>query len=371
MDYRDSGVNIDLGDDASKILYNAAKLTWQNRAGKLGEVVEVFSDFSGLRAIKVGGLPDDTYMSINFDGIGTKVELAERQGKHDTVAFDLFAMVCDDAVVRGAEPVIIGSILDVKSLGTNDGSHIDLVRQLATGYVNAAREANVAVVNGEVAELGARINGYGAFNYNWGAGVVWLARKSRMISGLAIKPGDYVVTLQEEGLRSNGLSLVRRVMTETYGNTWHAMTLDDKTLGDLALHPSRIYAKAIADMFGYFDKDPSADIHGVAHITGGGIPGKLGRALKASGYGARLHNLFDPCHLMIHCQELGNVSDEEAYHTWNMGNGMLIITPHPYAVCDVASKHGIRAKVCGEITRQPGIMIANRGYWRNKEDLVL
>src|SRR3989344_6275503 len=97
---------------ASKILYEAAKLTWKNRTGRLGEVVELFDDFSGLRAINVGGLPEDAYMNIGFDGVGTKIELAERIAKHDTVAHDLLAMVCDDAVVRGAEPVIVGSILD-------------------------------------------------------------------------------------------------------------------------------------------------------------------------------------------------------------------------------------------------------------------
>ena len=103
--YADAGVHIELGDDASKVLYEAAKATWQNRKGNLGEVVELFQDFSGLRAIHVGGLPNGTYMNLSFDGVGTKMELAERICKHDTVAHDLFAMVCDDAIVRGAEPV--------------------------------------------------------------------------------------------------------------------------------------------------------------------------------------------------------------------------------------------------------------------------
>ena len=191
--YENSGVNIKLGEDASKVLYEAAKLTWKNRKGKLGEVVEIFSDFSGLRAVNVGGLPDDTYMNIGFDGVGTKVEIAERTKRHETVAFDLFAMVCDDAVVRGAEPVLVGSILDVKSLGNEDESYLNLVKQLALGYINAAEEANVSIVNGEIAELGSRVQGYGPFNYNWGASVVWFARKDRMITGNEIKPNDKLV----------------------------------------------------------------------------------------------------------------------------------------------------------------------------------
>ena len=188
-DYESAGVNIELGDDASKVLYEAARHTWSNRSGRVGEIYTPFDDFSGLRAVKIGGLPEDTVMSFGFDGIGTKVELAERMGKHDTVAYDLFAMVCDDAMVRGGEPALVGSILDVRSLGGNGTSYIDFVKQLAKGYIEAAKDANVAVINGEIAELGARIKGRGVFNYNWGAGCVWFAREGRLFKGDEIKRG--------------------------------------------------------------------------------------------------------------------------------------------------------------------------------------
>ncbi|MCX6741925.1 MAG: hypothetical protein NTX24_01980 [Candidatus Pacearchaeota archaeon] len=120
--YADSGVNIEFGDDVSRVLYEAAKQTWKNRDGRIGEIIVPFDDFSGLRAIDVGGLPKGTLMNIGFDGIGTKVEVAERMSCHRTAAFDLFAMICDDAVVRGAEPVLVGSILDVKTLTKPDGT---------------------------------------------------------------------------------------------------------------------------------------------------------------------------------------------------------------------------------------------------------
>src|SRR3989338_7492340 len=156
--YADSGVNIYLGDDVSKILYNAAKQTWSNRKGRLGEVIVPFDDFTGVRAIDVSNLPAGTLMNIGFDGVGTKIELAEGLSDHTTIAYDLFAMVCDDAVVRGAEPVLVGSILDVYSIGKNGNSFIEQIKQLAQGYINAAKEANVAIVNGEVAELGDRVH---------------------------------------------------------------------------------------------------------------------------------------------------------------------------------------------------------------------
>jgi len=284
-DYKEAGVDIDLGDDASKVLYNAAKTTWNNRKGNLGEVVELYSDFSGLRAINVGNLPKDTYMNMGFDGVGTKMELAERTSNHETIAYDLFAMVCDDAVVRGAEPVLVGSLLDVKSLGNEEESYIDFVKHLAIGYINAAKDANVAIVNGEIAELGSRVNGYGPFNYKWGAGVVWFGKKDKMITGYKIQDGDYIVALKEDGFRSNGLSLVRKIMKDKFGEEWQENYQNGESIAKFVLHPSKIYSKAVVDMIGGVFDEPKVDIHGIVHITGGGIPGKLGRVLKPNNLG--------------------------------------------------------------------------------------
>lgn len=318
-------------------------------------------------------MPKDTYMNINFDGVGTKIEIAERMAKHDAVAYDLFAMVCDDAVVRGAEPVIVGSILDVKSLGDKDESYIKFLKQLAVGYVNAAKDANVAVVNGEVAELGARVNGYGKFNYNWGAGVVWFAKKDRLLTGHEIKSGDMVVALKEKVLRSNGLSLVRKIIKENYGEEWHNENYKGKSLGELVLEPSKIYSKAVVDMFGGFGDWPKAEIHGVVHVTGGGVPGKLGRILKPSKLSANLDNLFKPSELMLHCREISNVTDREAYKTWNMGQGMLIITPEPDKVMEVAEKYNIESKVAGIIidNMEELIIIKNKGLNYKKDNMLL
>ncbi|HAU40103.1 MAG: phosphoribosylformylglycinamidine cyclo-ligase, phosphoribosylformylglycinamidine cyclo-ligase [Candidatus Peregrinibacteria bacterium GW2011_GWF2_43_17] len=355
--YADSGVNIEIGDDSSKIMYQAARLTWENRKGRIGEVISPKDDFSGVRGINVGGLPEGTMMSTGFDGIGTKVEIAERVARHDTVAYDLFAMVCDDAVVCGGEPVLVGSIFDVNSLGDGGKSHLDLMKQLAKGYVEAAKVARVAVINGEIAELGARVSGFGKFNYNWGASVVWFARKERLFTGSEIKVGDKVVALREKGFRSNGLSLLRKIMLDNYGGNWHEEKLGEATMGEMALIPSQIYCACGCDMFGGFDSQPRCEVHGFAHITGGGIPGKLGRVLKRAGLGAKLDNLFEPCELMRHAIEIGKVARDEAYRTWNMGNGMLVIVA-PGAekeTIKIAAEHGVEARVCGEITEDKNI----------------
>jgi len=182
-----------------------------------------------------------------------------------------------------------------------------------------------------------------------------------MITGNEIKPNDKLVGLKENGFRSNGLSLVRKIMERKHGDEWHKVKFGVEDLGDLVLCPSRIYSKAVVDMFGGFDGEQKAKIHGIAHITGGGIPGKLSRVIKPNGLGADIYDPFDPCELMIHCQKHGDVTDEEAYETWNMGQGMIIITPEPKEVIKVAGTHNIESKVIGKVNSRGEIRIESKG----------
>src|SRR3989344_870432 len=278
--YADSGVDVDIEEQAAKIMYKAAKQTWAARKGSLGDVIVPFDDFSGIRAIDVGGLPGGTMLNIGFDGVGTKAELAMLAGKYDTLAYDLVAMVCDDAVVRGAEPVLLGSILDTNSLG-KDKTRLSVVQELAKGYVTAANEANVAIINGEVAQLGNMVGGGEKFGFNWGSALVWFAHKDKMITGHKVAAGDSIVGFREPGFRSNGFSLLRKVLKDKFGDNWIHEELDGKKLINLALQPSIIYSKPVVEMFGGADPAVPAkvDLHAVAHITGSGLPGKLGRAL--------------------------------------------------------------------------------------------
>lgn len=108
-------------------------------------------------------------------------------------------------------------------------------------------------------------------------------------------------------------------------------------------------------------------MHGISHITGGGVPGKLGRILKPSGFGAYLDAPFEPCNLMRYCQEKGNVADAEAYKTWNMGQGMIVVTPSPDEVITVANQHGIESRVIGEVIKEQGIKIRNKGINSDKQ----
>ena len=355
VSYRDAGVDVDLGDTASEILYNAARRTWENRRGRLGEIVQPQEDFSGIRYVRVGDLEGDAVMGVNTDGVGTKVEIAERFSLHSTIAHDLLAMVCDDAVRDGAEPVLVGNILDVNTLGGN----IEIVRELAAGLVDAAGKAYVAVLNGELAELGGRIGGYGAFNYNWGAFAVWVREKKRLITGLDVKPGDSIVALRERGFRSNGLSLVRKILEKRFGEDWHEVI--EKRFAEQLLLPSEIYSGTVMKMIGAYGEEGRCEIKGMAHVTGGGIPGKLGRLLKRTGYGAELDDLFEPPEAMRQVQEWGNVTDREAYRTWNMGQGMLVVTGEAEAVIGIAGEDGMEAKVAGMVNDGGEIVVESKG----------
>lgn len=361
--YKTAGVDVNLGNDASKILYTASKLTWNNRKGKFGEVKSALNSFSALRFLDLGDAPTGVKVSLSSDGIGTKVEIAERMQDHSTIAYDLVAMVADDAVVRGGIPISLATVLDVNSLSKDKNAFVYL-NQLAEGYANAANTAGITISNGELAELPGRISGFGDFNYNWGSTLLWASTEDKLIDGSKIKVGSSVVLLREKGFRSNGISLLRKVMTTNFGDNWHTQKIDDINLGKEALIPSTIYCKCVVEMIGDLNEKAKCNVEAISHITGGGLPEKLGRVLEKVGLGAELDNLYEPNKLMLKCQKLSNISDEEVYRTWNMGQGMAIITNEPNVVIKIAKKHNIDAKVGGKIIQEKKIKLKSQGFFK-------
>ncbi|AHB42790.1 Phosphoribosylformylglycinamidine cyclo-ligase [Candidatus Saccharibacteria bacterium RAAC3_TM7_1] len=365
-------VNIELGDDASKMLYEASKHTHANRPGLVREAHE---SFSGFRSIPLSQFKDKDFenleINLGFDGVGTKIEIAERMDNHSTVAHDLFAMVCDDAVVRGAEPLAIGTILDVRQLDDTEHTR-EALRQLAYGYVAAAGLAKVAVVNGEVAELGDRVGGFGEFNYNWGAAILWVAHKDRILTGHQIEAGNTLVGFSEHGFRSNGITDVRKAMLKEYGEDWHNKidrSLSDVALGKLVQAPSIIYSGFMSELTGGYDiaKESLARVTGVAHITGGGQPSKIGRMLEPSGLGVEISNPNTPPDIMLKMQEIRGFDDRTAYGKWHMGPGMVVATNEPEKVLEAAEQHGVVAQEIGVVTEKPGIKIRNLGAGSDSE----
>lgn len=345
MNEPSTGTDLELGNRCSKTAYTWAQATFAHRRGLSGApMMPVAGAYSNLMAY------GPVRIAMTSDGIGTKVEIAERTGVYETLGFDLVAMVADDLAANGIEPTNLSNILDVDIL---DHSIVD---SLMKGLHDAASFSRIAVTGGEIAELGGRIGGYGpGMHFNWCATAIGVLSPGREpITGAAISPDDTVITLRSPGFRSNGFSRARRILHEHYGEDWHAQRFGVSSWGTALLTPSVIYSPLVTKIL-----ESEIPVGGIAHITGGGVPDNLGRVLRVKGFGAFLDGLYPPAEAMKCLQTLGKIPIETAYRQWNMGNGMLLIVP-PSRVDDVlfrAAADGYEARVAGRITESPGIVI--------------
>ena len=325
-----------MGDRCSKAAYAAAKGTFAGRVGMIGQPVTDEGGFAGL--LDMG----DFYLVQNDDGVGTKIEVAEKMRKFDTLGYDLVAMVADDAVCLGAEVISVSNTLDAPKLDA------EMVEGLMAGLRKAALEQKIVVPGGELAELGGALNGN-----VWNATAVGIVAKDRVITGAGIQAGDAIVGLKSAGIRSNGMSLARMILREAFGEDWVAEKYDGgRTWGEVILTPSRIYHAAVLNIIGRYGENKTHPIKGIVHNTGGGIRGNLPRLLKKHGLGARLDSLIEPHEFMKKLMELGGVDRDEAYKTWNMGVGMMMVTGAEAAdgLAAALLKEGIEAQVIGTIT---------------------
>ena len=267
-----------LVDRCSSIAYRHAKETFADAAPGIRIEGE---DGGFANILRISG----ARLAITSDGIGTKIEVAERVGRFDTLGTDLLAMVVDDLVAVGAEPLAVSNIIDADRL---DAETIDAMMR---GLADAARACGVAVTGGEIACLGSRVGGYGSGSHvNWCATALGVIPDGRdPISGRAIEAGDAVVALRNVGLRSNGLTLARSILDRAFGPLWHLERAVEGRWGDLLLSPSVVYARGVVEVL-----RSGADVHGIAHITGGGIPSNLGRIVAGRGLGATLDTLYAP-----------------------------------------------------------------------------
>lgn len=334
--YKDSGVDVELGDRCSKMAYDAAKATFVSRVGKIGQPVVQEGGFTGM--LDMG----EFFMIQNDDGVGTKIEVAEKMRKFDTLGFDLIAMVADDGICVGAEIVSITNTLDSPALNEN------MVEGLMAGLKKAAIEQKIVVPGGELAELGNALNGA-----VWNATAVGVVEKDKVITGEDIKEGDIIIGLKTDGIRSNGLSLARYILKEQFGEDWVNKDYGDGgTWGEVILTPCKIYHRALLNILGGYKEERKINIKGIVHNTGGGIRGNLPRLLKDKGFGAELDNLIEPHEFMLRMMEYGRVERDEAYKTWNMAVGMMLVVDPVDAdkTLDYLSDQDIEAQVIGKVT---------------------
>ena len=339
--YKESGVDVELGDQCSKLAYEAAKGTFAGRKGMIGEPVMEEGGFTGL--LDMG----EYYLIQNDDGVGTKIEVAEKMKKFDTLGYDLIAMVADDGVCVGAEVFSVTNTLDAPKLDSK------MAEGLMAGLKKAALEQKIVVPGGELAELGDMLNGP-----VWNATAVGIVEKNKVINGADIQEGDAILALKSDGIRSNGLSLARMILKEKFGDDWIDQEYSDgRTWGEVILTPSKIYHRAILNLIGGYKQERKFNVKGIIHNTGGGIKGNLPRLLKKKNLGAELTNLPKPHEFMLKLQEMGNVSDEEAYKTWNMGVGMLIVVnpSDTDKILEALKNEGVEAVLAGCVTSNPEI----------------
>jgi phosphoribosylformylglycinamidine cyclo-ligase len=303
-------------------IWDRIKSTFAFRKG-YGEPMPVFGHYGGI--FNCG----NDRLVIHTDGVGTKLLVAQELGKYDTVGIDAVAMSVNDILCVGAEP-LVG--VDYIALAQEDE---ELVERLMDGLVKGAEESGCAIVGGETAIIPDIIKG-GKRPFDLTFTVVGKVRK--LILGSEIAKGDVIVGLESSGLHSSGYTLARKA-------------LDVAEWGKEMLAPTRIYASTVIETI------DACDVHGIAHITGGGFS-KLTRLNKDVGY--RLDRLPEPKPVFRALQE--KVGDTVAMHqTFNMGIGMAIILPEDraYTVMNIAKKHNVEASIIGSITDKKGVWLAD------------
>jgi len=338
--YEAAGVSIEAGEDAVARIKDDVRSTFRP------EVIGDIGGFGGLFRFDAARYREPVLVSTT-DGVGTKAVVAREAARYTTIGLDLVAMCVDDLVCQGAEPLFF---LDYISIGKLDP---DQVKDIVSGVAEGCRQAGCALVGGEMAEHPGVMEP-GEFDLvGFAVGVV---DRDRMLTGDRVSPGDVLIGLPSPGLRSNGYSLARRLVFDVAGRSLDDPAWDDPhapTVAEELLRPSVIYAPAIRSLLEH------AEVHAVAHITGGGLGGNLNRVLGGHG-----DALVDPTswewpRIFSELQRIGSVSDDEMRRVFNLGVGMVVVVPPNAAhhAIDTLRRAGHRARVIGEVVPGSGSVV--------------
>jgi phosphoribosylformylglycinamidine cyclo-ligase len=307
ISYRDAGVDIDAGDALVEAIKPFAKRTLRP---------EVLAGIGGFGALTE--LPKryrEPVLVSGTDGVGTKLKLAFRLNRHDTVGIDLVAMSVNDILVQGAEPLFF---LDYFACGRLD---VAVATQVVRGIARGCELAGCSLIGGETAEMPGM---YPEGEYDLAGFAVGVVEKSAIIDGRTIRPGDAVLGLASSGAHSNGYSLVRRILDEAGADP--AADFHGRTLGETLLEPTRIYVKPVLALM------RAMPVKGLAHITGGGLVENLPRVLPDAVKAVIDRGAWPLPPLFGWLQEQGNVADDEMLRVFNCGIGMALVV----AEADVA-----------------------------------
>ena len=307
MDYRQAGVDIEAGRTFVEKIRDSVART--HRLGVLGDL----GGFGGCFELPTGYR--QPVLVSGTDGVGTKLKIAQAANKHDSIGIDLVAMCVNDVLTSGAEPLFF---LDYLATGKLEP---DQLAEVVKGIADGCQMAGCALLGGETAEMPGF---YGVGEYDAAGFCVAIAEKSEMLNGTQVNIGDVVIGLASSGIHSNGYSLVRKII-ETKGYNWGGKLeispeTKDLTLAEVFLTPTQIYVKPVLAAL-----KADLGIHGLAHITGGGLPENLPRCL---GKGQAVQIFRDSWQIPAVFQWLqseGEVPELDMFNTFNMGIGMAVV----------------------------------------------
>ena len=320
--YKDAGVDVERGYEAVRRMKQHVATTFdENVLGGLGS----FGGFYSIENEKM----DKPVLVAGTDGVGTKLKLAFLMDKHDTVGIDCVAMCVNDVVCQGARPLIF---LDYIATGYLDPEKVE---KIVAGVAEGCRQAGCALIGGETAEMP---DFYPAGEYDLAGFTVGLVDREKSISGERVREGDVLVGMASSGVHSNGYSLVRKlVLTEGRDLNAPVEAFGGRSWGETLLTPTKIYVKPALRAC------EAADVHGIAHITGGGFIENIPRILP-DGLSAYIDlGTWPVLPVFTELQKLGGLTDRQIYNTFNMGIGMV------FAV-DAAEADAVIAALaaCGE-----------------------
>nr|WP_030500598.1 phosphoribosylformylglycinamidine cyclo-ligase [Micromonospora purpureochromogenes] len=337
VSYADAGVSIEAGDRAVELLKSKVKQT------RRPEVLGDLGGFAGLFRLDTKKYKKPILAS-STDGVGTKLVIAQQLDIHDTVGIDLVAMVVDDLVACGAEPLFL---LDYIATGEVVP---DKVAEIGAGIADGCRYAGCALLGGETAEHPGVLR---PDEYDISATGVGVVEESEILTPERVEVGDVVIAMRSSGLHSNGYSLVRHVLLGA-GRMRLDVVIDDfgrqRTLGEELLTPTKIYAQDCLKLIA------EAEVRALAHVTGGGIPGNLVRVLPEHVDAVVNRSTWKPQPIFDLIQTKGRIEDPEMEATFNMGVGMFAIVSAEDADRALATLtgRGVDAWQAGEIIEGSG-----------------
>lgn len=339
--YEASGVNLEAGYEVvSRIKKHVASTS---RPGVMGNI----GAFGGMFDLASLGYKEPVLVS-GTDGVGTKLKIAFAVDRHDTIGIDAVAMCVNDVLAQGAEPLFF---LDYVAVGKNEPA---VVEAIVSGVAEGCRQAGCALIGGETAEMpGMYLPG----DYDIAGFTVGAVDRCNLIDGSKVKTGDVLVGIASSGVHSNGFSLVRKIVKDA------GLDLDKKyeetgelTLGEMLLTPTRIYVKPVLEVI------RNVDVHGVAHITGGGFDENIPRILR-EGQGIEVEEgSWEILPVFRMLEKYGKVPHREMFNIFNMGIGMVLAVDEkdaPKAI-RILEARGEKASVIGRITDTPGVTIKGK-----------